>query len=217
MDVYIREFIRACEGFGWEGGPAFKTAIAQMANGREKRNAEWSQSRFFATLPYQNIREGSYQNILDMFEDRMGRWGCFLYRNPVQDVADDEEFATAEAGQTFFQLGVLQGRPGRERLRAIYALYVEGSDGIADESEITIYVDGVEETGVTIDHDRGTVEFDSPPGAGAVLSWSGAYSYWVRFDQDELPISISNGSKDGFFLNGSVDLMGVPPPKLVES
>lgn len=219
MDVYIREYIRACEAFGWEGGPEFNTAIQPMVNKREKRAAMWSQSRFFASLPFRNIQPESYDNILEMFEDRMGRWGAFLYRNRLAHTATDEVFAVAEAGQTSFQLGIYVGQSGRQRKRDIHALYIPeiASDGEAVESEITIAIDGTPTTALLIDHDRGTVEFDSPPGEGAVLTWSGAYSYWVRFDQDRLPMSIDNKSEDGFFMNGAVDLIGVPPPRLAES
>ncbi|MHB1330135.1 MAG: DUF2460 domain-containing protein [Gemmatimonadales bacterium] len=217
--MYIREYIRACEAFGWEGGPEFNTSIVPMANKREKRNANWSQSRFFATLPFLNIRPDIYQYIIDMFEDRMGRWGAFLYRNPFEHVAVDQEFATAESGQTTFQLSIYVGQPGRKRKRDIHALYIPeiASDGDAVESEITIEIDGTPTTAFVIDHDRGIVEFDSPPGAGAVLTWSGPYSYWVRFDQDRLPMSIDNKSGEDFMINGSVDLLGVPPPRLPDS
>lgn len=217
MDVYVREYIRSIEAFGWEGGPEFNTAIQPMLNKREKRNAMWSQSRFFASLPFNNILPGQYENILSMFEDRMGRWGAFLYRNRLADFAEDEEFAIGEAGRTTYQLGIKVGRPGRERTIEIHALYVPdlNSDGEASESDITIMVDGTPTSDVTIDHDTGVVEFDSPPGAGAVLTWSGAYSHWVRFDQDELPLSIDNrngGQAGQYLLNGSVDVIGVPPP-----
>jgi len=219
MEVYIREYIRACEGFGWEGGPEFSTSIQPMVNKREKRNADWSQSRFFASLPFRNIRPDAYANILEMFEDRMGRWGAFLYRDPASHYADDAQFAVAEAGQTLFQLGIFVGQPGRQRKRNVYALYIPevASDGDAVESTVLVYVDGVLETGVAIDHDRGTVEFDTPPGDGAVLTWSGMYSVWVRFDQDRLPMSIDNRSSEGYVMNGSVDLLGVPPPLLTST
>lgn len=216
MEVYIREFIRACEAYGWESAPEFNTRIDEMANKREKRNAQWSQSRFSASLPFLNIRPETYNYILDMFEDRMGRWGVFLYNNPLKDRVTAAEFAVAEASETSFQLGIMVGQPGRQRRRDVYALYVPelDSNGEATESDITIYVDGVETSAVTLDYDRGTVVFDSPPGAGAVLTWSGRFSHWVRFDQDRLPFSIDSKSGDEYVLNGSVDLIGVPPPRV---
>lgn len=218
METHIREYIRACEAYGWEGGPEFRTNITTMVNKAEKRNADWSQSRFFASLPFMNVRPDAYQNILDMFEDRMGRWGAFLYRNPATHVADDAVFGTGDGTKTLFQLGVMVGRPGRERFRNVYALYVPdlNSDGEASEADITVYVNGTPTT-VTIDHDRGTVEFSVAPTNGAELSWSGPYSHWVRFDNDRLPFSIDSQSQDGYHFNGSVDLIGVLPPPVLTS
>ena len=219
MEVYIREYIRACEAYGWQGGPEFNTAIQQMANKREKRNAQWSQSRFFASLPFLNIDPTSYRNILDMFEDRMGRWGAFLYRDPIKDVATDAEFAVAEAGQTEFQLGIMVGQIGRQRRVDVHALYVPelDSSGEASPADITIKIDGVATTAFTVDYDRGIVTFDAPPGVDAVLTWSGRYSHWVRFDQDRLPFSIDNRSGQDYVLNGAIDLIGVPPPRLEDA
>lgn len=149
----------------------------------------------------------------------MGRWGSFLYRNPILDVATNELFAIAESGQTEFQIGFFVGQPGRQRLREVYALYSTdlASDGEAAPADIEITVNGTPVSNYAIDHDRGIVVFDAPPGAGAELAWSGEYSHWVRFDQDELPLSIDNKSGDEFVLNGSVDLIGVPPPQQITS
>lgn len=213
MDTHIREYIRACEAYGWEGGPEFNTSITTMVNKGEKRNADWSQSRFFASLPFMNIRQDIYQNILDMFEDRMGRWGAFLYRNPAMHNAVDAVFGEGDGVTDEFQLGVMAGRQGRERFRFVYALYIPepNSDGEATESTITVYVDDTP-TAVTIDYDRGRIYFDTPPMDGQVLSWTGPYSHWVRFDNDRLPFSIDNRIEEGYALNGSVDLIQVEPP-----
>jgi hypothetical protein len=124
MEVYLREYIRACEAFGWEGGPEFSTDITAMVNKREKRNAMWSQSRFFASLPFQNIPEDTYDDILDMFEDRMGRWGAFLYRDPVTHTAELDQFGIGDGAEAEFQLGIYVGRVTRLRKRNIAALYV---------------------------------------------------------------------------------------------
>lgn len=219
MEVYIREYIRACEAFGWQGGPEFNTTIVPMANKREKRNANWSQSRFFASLPFLNIDPAIYENIRDMFEDRMGRWGAFLYNDRLRDYAANAEFGIGEPGVVEYQLGFMVGQPGRQRRTDVYALYTPtiDSNGDAEESQIQVVIDGVPTTAFALDADRGIVIFDAPPGEGAVLTWTGAFSHWVRFDQDRLPFSIDNRSGDEFRMNGSVDLIGVPPPRLVSS
>lgn len=215
MDVYVRNYIRACEAYGWDGGPEYNTTIVPMANKAEKRGANWSQSRFFTNLPFQNVSQGSADSILDMFEDRMGRWGAFLYRNPLRWLVDEHVFAIGDGAQTEFQLAYISVVGGRDRRRNVYALYApDPSDtGEAIESDVTIQADGVTTTAVTIDHDRGKVLFDSPPAMGAVLSWSGAFSHWVRFNQDQAPFSIDSRSGGQYVLNGDIEIIEVNPPQ----
>lgn len=214
MEPYVRNYIRACEGYGWEGGPEYNTDIVAMQNKAEKRNAQWSQSRFFASLPFLNLTTEGYNDILAMFEDRMGRWGAFLYRNPLNYLADGVQFGVGDGAQEEFQL-VAQVQVGpRTRTRNVYAIYIpeEDSNGDAVESEVTIYVNGVSTSAYAIDYDRGRVVFDSAPANGAVLSWDGAFSHWVRFANDRLPFSIDNRSGDEFVTNGMVELVEVNPP-----
>lgn len=219
MEPYVRNYIRACEGFGWEGGPEYNTDIVPMLNKAEKRNARWSQSRFFASLPFLNIPPERYGFILDMFEDRMGRWGAFLYRNPLRYSVEGAEFGAGDGTNVEFQLSYMTEVGGRERVRNVYALYVPvlDSNGDAAEADVDIYVNGILTTAVTIDYDRGVVLFDSPPANGAVLTWDGAFSHWVRFNNDRLPFSIDNRSADGLVTNGTVEVIEVNPPALVQS
>ena len=150
MEAYVRNYIKACEAYGWEGGPEFNTEIIQQMNKAEKRNARWSQSRFFATLPFVNIRPESYGEILSMFEDRKGMWGVFLYRNPLNYLVSDLEFGVGDGVQDEFQL-VANFRIGnRLSTRNVYAIYLpgdEGTDGEAVPADVTVYVNGVVEAG----------------------------------------------------------------------
>lgn len=214
MEPYVRNYIRACEGYGWDGGPEYNTNIVPMLNKSEKRNAQWSQSRFFASLPFLNIRPDKYGFILDMFEDRMGRWGAFLYRNPLRHSVEDAVFGVGDGLETDFQLSFTTEVGGRQRSRNAYALYVNDidSDGEALPSDVSIMIDGVPTSSVTIDYDRGRVLFDSPPAPGEALSWSGNFSHWVRFNNDRLPFSIDSRSADGLVTNGTVEIIEVNPP-----
>lgn len=219
MEVYVREYIKACVGFGWEGGPEFRTTITEMQNKAEKRNADWSQPRHFFSLPYQNVRKQDYIYIREMFMNRMGRWGAFLYFDPLDNTAEDQVFATAQDGDQDFQLSTISEIQGIPYRNNVYALFYpdESALGQSVESTIVIRVDGVVVSNYTLDYDRGKVYFDAPFTGGEVLSWSGQFSRWVRFDQDRLPFSIDNRNEDGFFVNGSTDLIEVNPPRDIAS
>jgi len=213
MEPYVRNYIKACEAFGWEGGPEYNTEIIAMQNKAEKRNARWSQSRFFATVPFLNLSPERYDSVLAMFEGRMGRWGAFLYRNPLSYTADDVEFGVGDAVKTEFQL-VAEVQVGlRKRTRNVYAIYTpeEDSNGDAVPSDVIVRVNGTV-TPVSIDYDRGLVTFSSAPAFGAVLTWEGEFSHWVRFANDRLPFSIDNRSGEGFATNGMIEVVEVNPP-----
>jgi len=214
-DSYLRRYIPACETYGWNGGPGFSTRIVMKQNGRERRNADWSQPQFGFSLPFQNLRHQSeYAPILQLFLNRRGAWGCFLYSNPLSDTAEDELFAVAAAGQTEFQLRMDATLDGVVFQRDVHALYEPDPDepGAALESDIEITADGVASPGWAIDYDRGKVLAPAPMTGGEELRWSGRFSHWVRFVSDRMPMSINNRSAEGFRVDGSIDLLEMPPP-----
>lgn len=213
-DAYVRAYIPTCETYGWAGGPGFNTRIVTRQNGRENRNADWDQPQHSFSLPFRALSQAQYVPIKQMHLNRRGAWGVFLYRDRLDSTAEDETFAIAEAGQTSFQLLKNSTIAGVVYQRLVRALYVPdpGDPGEAIDSPIQIYVDGVPTSAYTLDRDTGEVVFDSPMAGGEVLSWSGSFSIWVRFAVDKLPFVIVNRGATSFYVEGSVDLLEMPPP-----
>lgn len=211
--MYLRSFIDACEGFGWTGGPEFKTRLRVLMNGRERRNADWSQAKHRYTLPFLNLRADSYRAVRQMFEVCMGMLNAFLYVDPLDNEAEEEVFATGDGVTTSFQLTKFSQIDGVIYQRLIFALYTPGDGGDAVNSSIVVTVNGIP-TAVTVDYDRGTVAFSVAPANGAILRWSGQFATWVRFNQDWLPMSIDNKGDGDFYRNGSVELIEVAEPEV---
>lgn len=213
---YIRKYIPTCEGYGWTGGPVFNTRIVRMMTGRERRNAEQDQPQHVFSVPFNNIGQTQYIPIKQMHLNRRGQWGCFLFRDRLDDIAENEFFAVAEGGDTVFQLSKWSIQDGIGYQSKIQAIYSPDADGEAVDSPVTITVNGSPTTDFVLDRDTGIVTFNSGRTAGQVLRWSGSFSRWVRFARDDLPFSIDNKSGSEFVVNGSIELMEMPAPKLGE-
>lgn len=217
--MYLRKYIPACETFGWVGGPEFFTRIVEMRNGRERRNAEWANARHRFQLPYGNLSSADYAKIKSHHLVCRGRLHNFLYQDRLDHAAQAAVFGVAEPGQTAFQLGKTSELDGVSYFREVNCLYrpdpnpPEDQPGASIEIVPVIMVDGTPTTAFSIDPDTGAGEFDSPLTGGEVLTWSGEFSIWVRYDNDHLPWSIDNRFASGpYAISGTVDLIEMPPP-----
>jgi uncharacterized protein (TIGR02217 family) len=210
-EPYVRAFIPTCEGYGWTGAPGFSTRIVTRLNGRERRNADWSQPQYSFSLPFVGLTQDRYAPIAQMFLNRMGAWGVFLYRNPLDYSALNEPFGVGDGTTTEFQLSKQSVIDGVVFTRYVRALYVPGNDGDGMTSTITVTVNG-SPTAVTVDYDRGIVTFGAPPANLAALRWSGQFAHWVRFVSDKLPATIVSQNANSYIAETSVDLLEMPPP-----
>ena len=198
---YIDAYLQPCPGYGWQGGPSFQTQVVQMVSGREARNAQHDNVRHQFSAPFQNITQDAYRNIKQMHLVCKGMLRCFKFRDELDYEATDEAFATGNGILKTFQLAKVSTIAGVSYSRPVYVI-----DGTP-----VIKVNGAA-TSVTVDKDRGTITFASAPAIGAVISWTGNFALWVRFNQDYLPFSIDAGNGSEMFANGTVDLLEVPPP-----
>lgn len=196
---YIDTFIPACGGYGWQGGPEFKTVIVEMRNGWERRNAEIANARHSFNIPYNNISPEDYMGIKQLHLIARGRLHSFKFIDELDSEADNEVFATGNGVQTVFQLRKLSLIDGVSYSRNVY-VPLPG---------ITITNNGVAAS-PTIDYDRGLVTFAAAPGNGNALRWTGRFALWVRFNQDDLPFSIDNLK----VRSGQVSIIEDKPPPL---
>lgn len=195
--AYLDAYLQPCPGFGWNGGPEFSTRIVEMASGRERRNADWSQARHRYTAPYLNISKEAYRLIKQMHMVCRGQLHCFRFRDELDYQADNEVFAVADGVRTEFPLRKVSTIDGISYERHVYAIL--DADITDNNSPVT----------PTVDMDRGTVTFVVAPTNGHILRWTGEFDIWVRFNQDYLPFSLDNPNAT----NGTVDLIEVPPPE----
>lgn len=196
--MYLNAYIEPCPAYGWAGAPGFMTRIVTLQSGRERRNAEWSQPRHRYTISFLNIGKLEQLAIKKMVLVCRGMLHTFRFRDQLDYQAQDEIFGLGDGSIDEFQLAKVSIVDGLEYHREVYAL----------ASQPVITVNGTPTTAFFADLDRGVVVFDSPPGMGDVLRWSGTFDIWVRFGADYNPFTLD--APDA--VNGSIDLVEDSPP-----
>jgi uncharacterized protein (TIGR02217 family) len=202
--AHLDAYLQPVPGYGWAGGPSFKTRITEMKSGRERRNAEWARVRHRFDAPFNNISRAAYQNIKQMHMVCRGMLHAFRFRDYLDHTATAEQFGTGTGSRTAYQLAKISTFSGVSYTREVFALVAAP----------TVTIDGTPTTAFTVNLRTGLLTFTTAPANGAVLRWSGTFDVWVRFTDDYLPFSIDerDGSPD-YRVNGSVGLVEVPPPE----
>lgn len=196
--AYIDAYLQPCPGYGWEGGPTFRTQIVELKSGRERRNAEWARTRHKFTAPFNNISKVAYQNIKQMHLVCRGMLHAFRFRDELDFTASNDLFGVGDGAEREFQLSKISTLDGVSYVREVFAL----------GGTPTITINGAPTTAFAVNTRTGRVVFDAAPANGAALRWSGTFDIWVRFATDDLPFSIDNVDA----VNGSVSLLEVAPP-----
>lgn len=177
-------------GFGASGGPERRTDIVSLVSGYEERNARWADSRrrYDAGLGVRSISD--LEKVIDFFEECRGRLYGFRFRDPwdhsstVLDqspAATDQIIGMGDGIATKFQLSKKYGK-GDDPYRRAITKPVVGS--------VLVALDGTDVSDIQIDHTSGIVTFPNPPAAGATVTAGFKFDVPVRFDSDQLDISL---------------------------
>jgi uncharacterized protein (TIGR02217 family) len=196
--MHIDARLAPCPGYGWEGGPQFRTEIVSLANGDEYRNGEWIEARHSFSTPFNNITSEAFRELKRMFLVCRGMLHAFRFEDRLDAEATDELFAFGDGATRLFQLRKISIEDGVEYPRNVYAL----------PSVPTITINGVATAAFAINLRTGQIEFTVAPAIGAALRWTGPFELWVRFATDDLRFSLDNPNRT----NGVVSVVEVPPP-----
>ena len=187
--------------YGSRGGPGFKTTVTTTASGYETRIVSWSEARhrYNARFGILNSRspESALETLLAFFHDRRGMAEGFRYKdwsdykscNLADSVSDtDQTIGTGDGVETEFQLIKNYNSVSRTIKKPVSGSVVVSLDDVSQSS------------GWTVDTTTGVITFSSPPGGSVIVKAGFEFDVPVRFDTDELDISIDS------YLIGSADV-----------
>ncbi len=177
--------------YGAKGGPRRLTQVVSLKSGYEERNQSWQHSRrkYDAGLGLRSMAD--LHDVLDFWEARRGQLYGFRWkdwadyksspgRSPVANT--DQILGAGDGTNTVFQLVKRYTDAGFEYVRPIrkpvVGTVVVAKNGVAAP------------TGWTLDSTTGLITFTTAPAAGVVVTAGYEFDVPVRFEKDELDISV---------------------------
>jgi uncharacterized protein (TIGR02217 family) len=168
--------------------PSFSTNIVTSASGYESRNVNWAQARLrFDAGP--GVRgESELETLLSFFRARRGPAVAFRFRDPFDNssnamsgtpTAIDQIIGTGDGNSISFALTKDYGAGEQRRITRPVA------------GSVRVAVNGAEATTGWVLHDKGVVQFDSPPAAGASVTAGFLFDVPVRFANDQIEVNRS--------------------------
>jgi len=183
--------------FGFQCGPTFRTQIVTLKNGRERRNADWSQAKHKAVAQFNAMTQAQFLYLKDLCLSCRGMANAFLFRDWTDYQAVDAQFGVGDGTTKTFQLSKTSSLPGgTPYIRTIRA----------PDAGVVVKVGGVV-TAASVSSADGSVVFTTAPASGAALTWTGNYHLVMRFDSDDLLATIVDRSQGQFILSGTVNLL----------
>ncbi|WP_435259176.1 phage distal tail protein, Rcc01695 family [Thioclava sp. FR2] len=189
--------IRFPEGlsFGSIGGPERRTEVIRLSNGFEERNTPWAHSRrrYEAGVGLRTLDD--VETLIAFFEARNGRMHSFRWKDwsdyrsaphskPVSPT--DQMIGTGDGVRTEFRL--------TKTYRSGEQSYVRQIDKpVAGTVVAAVARDPkVEGSEFTVDASTGVLTFAVPPDIGVLVHAGYEFDVPVRFDTDQIMISLSS-------------------------
>jgi uncharacterized protein (TIGR02217 family) len=157
--------------------PSFNTKVQRAVSGRELRAAFQAYPLWQLELGYEFLFDQNlgtdFDTLTGFFLARKGQFDSFLITVGTDSTVTAMQFGIGNGTTAAFQLTRDFGANGN-----VFTEPVMNLNGTP-----SIYVNGVLTTPSLISA-TGVVTFSAPPAAAAVLTWTGAYYWRVRFLQD---------------------------------
>lgn len=184
---------------GAVGGPGFHTTVLTAISGIEQRTVDWDRCRGKWDVGYGIQGATQLVTVINVFRASMGKAYAFLFRDWSDYSATTERFGTGDGAETEFQLiktysslSYVTSSIVRSYVRNITrpiesTLQIFDNASLVSASDYTVGSDGV-------------ITFDTAPTTAHALTWTGEFDVPVRFDIDELPVTME--ASDGGRIRG---------------
>ncbi len=176
---------------GARGGPERRTQIVELANGDEERNSPWANSRRRYDAAYGIRRAGDLAAVTAFFETRRGRLYGFRWKDWADYKSCKPSLVPAATDQ------VLGAGTGALTTSQLIKTYVSGAQSWVRiitkpvAGSVTIALNGVVQPGGwSVNTTTGLVTFTAAPGSAVVIAAGYQFDVPVRFDSDELPLTL---------------------------
>lgn len=169
---------------GATGGPGYDTSVLATVSGFERRNANWAEARGRWNVAHGLKRRDQVAALIAFFRARLGRAYGFRFKDWTDFQAIAQPIGPGDGAQTMFQLVKTYASGPAVKTRTI-------SKPIA--GSVAIHVDTQPQTsGWSLDPATGRIIFAAAPAAGAVITADFEFDVPVRFDTDQMDITIDN-------------------------
>lgn len=177
--------------YGSRGGPRRLTQVVSLKSGFEERNQSWKHSRrrYDASVGLRGMRD--LHDLLDFWEARRGQlygfrwkdWADYKTARGRDEVTNtDVTIAAGDGTKTAFQLVKRYNSGGQEYIRPIKKPVI---------GTVVVSLNDVgQSSGWTLDSTTGVITFASAPGNGVVIKAGFEFDVPVRFDGDEIEVSV---------------------------
>lgn len=165
-------------GLAWSNTrtPIWRTEIQESVSGMELAWSGMVYPHTLITLKYDVLRAGhgyaELQQLVGFFNARRGRFDTFLWRDPTDYRATDQQIGSGNGAQSSFPVFREMGGFGEPVLNFITAPAVKVAGALKTQG-----------TDYTLSN--GLLTFTSAPPAGAAVTWSGQFYKRMRFQRDE--------------------------------
>ena len=160
-----------------------KTDIVTMMSGRERRNAGWAFKKMQFSASYVNLQQQAQDEIVQAFYACNGPLMLFRFRDPGDWRVDTSPLVVDPS---------LVGTIAPVQLTKRYQYGPAYADRVIQAvSTCTVLTAGGAARPVTVDDQLGTVTPTTPWAAGQ-HTWSGTFDLWVRFNSDDLDVTMKN-------------------------
>jgi uncharacterized protein (TIGR02217 family) len=177
--------------YGSKGGPSFNTTIFTAASGSEQRNSNWQVARCVYDVSHGIRDKADMDSVLNFFYNMRGKATGFRFKDWSDYHLTNGNIGTGNGTQTAYQIKKIYatGATVYERILRKIVSPTVGPPAVALLVKVNnvLLTNGV---GYNINYNTGIITFTSAPAAGHSVVVSCEFDVPVRFDVDEMPITL---------------------------